>query len=90
LTWPCTFTLHGSALAVSTLAIAAIPSDAAATVAGLVVLAYATWFGLTTAHRIFGDSWGTTIAKAAVVTALYCVGFFVMSLAMLAFALLRM
>ena len=79
-----------AALAVLTIAVAFITSTVAASIMGLAVLVYVVWYGLIAVRRIFGESWPKTLAKAAAVTFAYMLCFFVMSLAMLAFALTRM
>ena len=47
-------------------------------------------YGLLAVRRIFGDSWPTTIAKAAAVTVAYAFCLFTVSLALLAYVLTKM
>ena len=61
-----------------------------ASLIGAVALVYVVGYGLLAARRVFADSWLKTLAKAAAVSVAYMLCFFVMSLAMLAFALARM
>ena len=53
-------------------------------------IVYCGWYALVAMHRIFGDSWGRTLAKLVAVTAGYLVAFSVVSLGMLAYAVFQM
>ena len=77
-------------LALCTVATVVAPSDEVALVIGLAGLAYVVWYALAAVHRIFGDSWAKTIAKAAGVAAVYSACLGLVSLAMLGYALLTM
>jgi hypothetical protein len=56
----------------------------------LTAFSYVTWYGLKALRRIFGDSWGKTIAKTAAIAAVYGFCFVVVSIGMLAWAVEKM
>ncbi len=78
------------ALTVATVATVFSTSSKVDGIVGIGGLAYATWYGLVALRQVFGDSWMTTIAKAAAVVAAYLVCFSPVSLALLAYALTTM
>lgn len=78
------------AFAVTTLAGAFFPSETADVILGLAGYGYVAWYGLVALRRVFGDSWTTTVAKAAAVLGAYLACFFPVSLAMLAYAVATM
>ena len=79
-----------AALSVATVATAFVASDAATSGLALAALLYAAWYGLVALRRVFGDSWGRTVAKALAVAVVYAACLFGASLGMLGYAILRM
>lgn len=86
--------LHLHAAWFATLAIATllvtIPAQAAALLVTIAVIVYLIWYTLMAFRRVFGDSWGRTVAKSASVFAAYLVCLVVVSFGMLAIALFTM
>jgi Protein of unknown function (DUF3667) len=78
------------ALALLTIVVGLIPFTVVEVLAGLATFAYVVSYGILTVRRVFDDSWPITLLKATAVTAVYGVFFFVMSLALLGYVLLRM
>jgi len=78
------------ALAVLTIFGAFFTSTAVVSLVGAAVLAYVVGYGVLAVHRIFGDSWVKTIAKAVAISIAYSLCLFASSLALLAYALMRM
>jgi hypothetical protein len=78
------------ALTVSTLVMALFASDVARTLVGAAVIAYLVWYSLLTLHRVFGDSWPTTVAKTAAVGVAYFIGLIAASFLVLAYAVATM
>ena len=78
------------AFAVSTLLQAAFTSVPIIVAISLSAVVYVAAYGLLAVRRIFGDSWPTTIAKAAAVTVVYGFCLFTVSLALLAYVLTKM
>ena len=78
------------AFAFTTLLTALSPSATVDGVIGLLGLAYCVWYGIVALHRIFGDSWGTTLAKIVGVSVGYVVAFMAVSLGIVAYAVFQM
>jgi hypothetical protein len=57
---------------------------------GVAAFAYTIWYSLVTVRRVFKDSWPLTIAKSALIAAVYSACLATVSLGLLAFVLLRM
>jgi hypothetical protein len=74
-------------LAVATLFIPFIESQTVLSTVGFVILAYIVAHSLIALRRVFGDSWGRTIAKAAAVGVAYGICLFAVSLLLLMYAL---
>jgi len=60
-----------AALALMAILTMFVTSIALISVASFVTLAYILWYGLTAARRVFAESWGRTIVKAAAVRVAY-------------------
>lgn len=75
------------ALAVSTVATIPFASTTIVIILGVAAYPFIAWYGLVTARRVFDDSWGKTIAKAAAVAAVYSTSLVAVSLLMLGYAL---
>ena len=87
--------LHLHAAWFGTFAIAALAtifftSIAAGTLIGAAAVVYTTWYTVTTMRRVFRESWPRTLAKSAIVAAVYSVCLFAGGLVMLAYALAMM
>jgi hypothetical protein len=61
------------------------PSQTVELVIAIVLLAYVLVYGLLFVHRVFGDSWGTTILKALAVGCAYTICLNIVSFGMLAY-----
>jgi len=78
------------AFAIGTLLSALWPTTSGDVTLGFAALAYVVVSSLIALHRVFGDSWPRTLAKAAVVTFVYMLAFGVVSLALLGYAIMAM
>jgi len=78
------------AMLIFSIAVGLIQSDTVASLVGLVSLGYVVWYGLTTLHRVFGDTWLATILKATAIGIIYWSCFFVVGFGLLAYAVSRM
>jgi Protein of unknown function (DUF3667) len=58
--------------------------------AGMVLFGYMVWYALTAMHRLFGESWPRTIAKAAAIALVYVVCQITTGFVLLAYTLTRM
>jgi hypothetical protein len=79
-----------AALAFVTIVAGFVTSPILASLVGLVAFAYVVWYGLIAARRVFKDSWLLTIAKSAAIGVVYSICLLVLSLSLLAYALMRM
>ena len=77
-------------LTVFWLAASFTPWPAIAFAALLGLMAYLTWYALAMFRRVFGESWPRTLVKSFVVATIYSFFFFVTTLSLLAWAILRM
>jgi hypothetical protein len=71
-------------------AIAVAPSDAIATALFLVPLIYLSWYGLTAFRKVFQESWVMTAIKTVVVGVVYWTCLMTVTLALAAYAILKM
>lgn len=78
-----------AAMILSTLASGFLPSTGALLV-GLAVFAYTNWYTLVAFRVVFGESWGKVVGKATIVGLVYGLAFFLVSLTLLGYALMKM
>jgi len=65
-------------------------SDTVGIIVGTLAAAYVVWYGLVSFRRVFGDSWGKTIAKTALIAPVYGTAFMAVSFGLLAYAVASM
>jgi hypothetical protein len=66
-----------------------VPSDAVAALAFLAFAGYVLWYVPTALHRVFGERWGRTLLKSALVGAAYVACLLIVSLTLLLYAITR-